>query len=911
MPKLWFFAGAKGTPDTSVDFEDSDSEWHEALSSPEVVEKAQKNDSPAICGAEFAPGAKTKEQTPDNLLWSHALVFDVDVWDHRAPFSLEELLAEFEGIRAIGWNTFSSSPAEKRWRVVVPLAAPMPPGKYRAICQYFNECLGYTMAESTFDAGRLGFFGTVNSETAKEDYQYFISQGEYFDWRVLDLEEEDLHGHKKALDPLDLTRNPDWISDDQALKSAKRYFKRSGEEVDVGNRHAHLLKVACRLWWEWALDEESVRIVLHEVNQSFPEPKPDADVETEIIAAYDRVFGENRVEQPSLFGAQRDPIDRSSVATIEEHARRLRRSQEDAQRLVGRALTHIAKGEPFGDAAEARNLIAKAAEELARTYPRDTPERLLDLMRPSLRAQRNAGSTANVPTDVEILNIIRHTQGISRKRQEEKEKEKQDDLTHRIEQATNYARSTPYSPQEYRKYEREGLTDRRWILWHGRSFYFFSNGDYVGPFAEREAQLGAYMHFAAAEDRVKLSVMTSDGKVRRLTIDELAATYGSPVQRVYCCLNKDKTSYNPREGVLELVKTPLRDLDAVYSKEIDEWLRRLADDKYDLLCEWLAAVTYLDKPLSALYLCTKKGQGKNLFVEGLARLWSTGGFPHLNGFKPEYAELCPLVLCDEKLPFEWKKDVSGKLRTFISQSVRPVSRKYQNDYFLTGYFRLIFASNTPAMFRGEDSISLEEQSAYADRVLMINTLKHNSDVAGQYLRLLSQNGFVLDDFIYKDIFAKHVLWLRDNHSVDFRKRFFVQDSQEEFAKAVAISDPTQAKVLEWVFSFLENGRFRNDAVLCKTGTLFVNSTYMLDDWDEYFSDKKDISVAKLGRALSKISNTSCFVERAGASQGTKKKRYYKLREDVVDYWATAHSYDTQMVQDMFQKLEKEKGFTIA
>lgn len=911
MPKLWFFSGAQGTPDTSVDFEDADSEWHEALASPEVVEKTKKTESPAICGAEFAPGSKTKEQTPENLLWSHALVFDIDVWDERQPFTLEELVEEFEGLRAIGWNTFSSSPAEKRWRVVVPLASPMPPGRYRALCRYFNDCLGHTMAESTFDAGRLGFFGTVNSETAKEDYQYFISQGEYFDWTALDLEEEDLTGHRKALDPLDLTRSPDWISDEQALKSAKRYFKRSGEEVEVGNRHAHLLKVACRLWWEWALDEDSVREVLYEVNEAFPEPKTETEVESEILAAYDRVFGENRVEQPSLFGAQRDPIDRSSITAIEEHAKRLRRSQEDAQRLVGRALLHISRGEPLGDAAEARNLIAKASEELARTYPRDTPERLLDLMRPSLRAQRNAGSTTNVPTDVEIINIIKHTQGISRKRQEEKEKERQDDLTHRIEQATNYARSTPYTAQEYRKFEKDGLTDRRWILWHGRSFYFFSNGEYVGPFSEKEAQLAAYMHFSMAEDRVKLSVMTAEGRVRRLTIDELAASYGSPLLKVFCCLNKDKTVYKPTEGVLELVRTPLRPLDPTFSKEADDWLRLLADDKYDLLCKWLAAVTFLDKPLAALYLCTKKGQGKNLFVEGLARLWSTGGYSHLNGFKPEYAELCPLVLCDEKLPFEWKKDVSGKLRTFISQSVRPVSRKYQNDYFLTGYFRLVFASNTPSMFRGEESSNLEEQSAYADRVLMINTLKNKSDSAGTYLRNLSANGFVLDDFIYKDIFAKHVLWLRDHYSIDFRKRFFVEDTQKEFSKAISISDPMQSKVLEWIFSFLENGRFRNDAVLCKGGTIFTNSSYVLDDWGEYFPDNKEVSVARVGRALSKMSSAVCWVERSGASKGAKRKRYYRLREDIIEYWANSNNYDPHLLQEMFDKLEKEKGFSVA
>ena len=909
MPKLWFYDGAKGTPNTALCFEDSDAEWHEALSKVDVVDRKEKTNSPAICGAEFVPEATSKEQTADNLLWSHAVILDVDVWENREPFALEELKEQFEGLRAIFWKTFSSSPAEQRWRVVVPLKTPMPPTKHISLCKYLNDCLEGTVAESTFDPGRLGFFGTVGSETGRDDYEYHISQGEYLDWTVLDLEEEDLTGHKKALTPANLTRSPDWISEEQALKSAKRYFKRSGEEIDVGSRHAHLLKVACRLWWEWAIQErEDVSKVLHEVNEGFVEPKAPMDVEAEVDAAYERVFGENRVEQPTLYGAQRDPIERSSVAAVTERGKRLKRSKEDAQRLIGRALLHIAKGEPVGDATEARTLISKAAEELARSYSRDTPERLLDLMRPSLRAQRAAGTTANIPTDVEVINVIKHVQGIQRKRQEHKEKEKLDQLTERIEKATRYKRSTPYTTAEYKRFERDGLTDRSWILWHGRSFFLFSNGEYVGPFSDKEAQLEAYMHFAAAEDRIQLSTMTMEGKLRRYTIDELAAMYGSPVQKVFVCLDKDKSAYKPREDTLETVRAPLRPLEPQFSQEIDAWLKTLAEDKYDVLCEWLAAVTYIDKPLAALYLCTKKGQGKNLFVEGLARLWSTGGYSHLNRFKPEYLETCPLVFCDERIPSEWRHDVAGKLRSFVSQSVRTVSPKYKNDYFLRGYARLVFASNKATMLGSLYHLEKAEQDAYADRVLLINTLKRKSDVAGAYLRNLSAQGFVLDDFIYEDLLAKHALWLRDNYKIDFRKRFFVEDQQKEFAKATVVGDVLSNRVLEWIFSFLESGVYRNDAVLAKNNQIYVNGTYMLDVWDSYDSDKKDLNVNKVGRILNRLGK-SVKVERSGASKKTVKK-YYALSPEILDYWVSCRDYEAGHIDELCKKLEDAKGFSI-
>lgn len=910
MPKLWFFDGAKGTPDSAVCFEDADHEWHEALSKVEVTDRKEKTNSPAICGAEFAPGATSKEQTEDNLLWSHAVILDVDVWEDRKPFTLEELKEQFEGLRAIFWKTFSSSPAEQRWRVVVPLKTPMPPTKHASLCKYLNDCLENTVAESTFDPGRLGFFGTVGSETGKDDYEYYISQGEYLDWTVLDLEEEDLTGHKKALTPANLTRSPDWISEEQALQSAKRYFKRSGEEVEVGNRHAHLLKVACRLWWEWAIESrENVAKVLHEVNESFSEPKSFEDVEAEIEAGYERVFGENRVEQPTLYGAQRDPIERSSVAAITERGKRLKRSKEDAQRLVGRALLHLAKGEPVGDATEARTLISKAAEELARSYPRDTPERLLDLMRPSLRAQRAAGTTSNIPTDVEVINVIKHVQGIQRRRQEAKEQEKLDQLTERIQKATKYRRSTPYSAQEYRRFERNGLTDRSWILWHGRSFYFFCDGEYVGPFSDREAQLEAYIYFSPAEDRVQLSTMTNEGKLRRYTIDELASMYGSPIENVFSCLDRDTSCYKPREAVLEVARAPLRELDPQFCPEIDIWLQKLAQDKYDVLCDWLAALPYVDKPLAALYLCTKKGQGKNLLIEGLARLWSTGGYPLLSKFKPEHLEMCPMVFCDERLPYDWKQDVAGRLRSFISQSVRPVSLKYKNDYFLRGYARLVFASNTSNLLGSLYTLQQAEQDAYSDRVLLINTLKNSNvaDEAGDYLASLSQSGFVLDDFIHKDLLAKHVLWLRDNRKIDFRKRFFVDDPQKEFAKATTVGDVFTNRLMEWVFSFVESGVYRNDAVLSRDQKIYVNATYAMDVWDAYDADKKEINVNRIGRALNKVGK-KVKVERDGAKKIVK--RYYILNEEIVDYWTNCREIEKSHLTEICKKLEDAKGFKI-
>lgn len=911
MPKLWFYAGSTGTPDTSVAFEDSDEEWTEALSSPEVLEPAQKNKCVAVCGAEFAEGAVSKEQTADNLYWSHALVLDIDVWrEDRPPYTLEEIQELFDGIRFIAWNSFSSTDVERRWRVVVPLATPMPPSRYRALWTYLNGCLDGTMSDSTADPGRLGYLGAVGSQIGLDQYRWCIGHGEYLDWQPLDLDEDELTGHKKAIDPLNLTRSPEWISDAQALKNAKNYFKRAGDDVEVGSRHAHLLKVACRLWWEWALSEDAVREVLHEVNDNFVDPKPPDDVEAEVQAAWERCFGEKRVEQPALFGQQRDPIDRCTTAAIMEHGKRLRRSQEDSRRLVGRALLAIAEGAPIGEPSEARTLISRAAEEIARAYPRDSPERLCDLLRPSLRAQKASGASVAVPTDTEVLSWIQHVQRTQRSRQEQREKARADDLAQRILSATDHTRSTTYSAQEYKQFYANGLTDRSWVLWQNRSFFLYSNGEYVGPFSDRAAQLEAYLHFAAAQDKIELETLAADGKLRRYSIDELAMKYGSSVKHVFVHLDKDKSKYNPQDSILEIAKCPVREMDAEFSAEVDEWLKALAQDKYEMLCEWLAAVTYLDKPLIALFLCTKKGQGKNLLVEGITRLWTKGGYASLHGFQASRLESCPLVFCDEKLPQDWRKDPIGKLMHFVSASKHHVKKPYVGEYDVIGYSRLVFSSNDPALFASEELSKKAANEAFYDRVLMINTLNAQEDLAGDYLRSLSASGFVLDDFITKDIVAKHLLWLRDNKKIDFRKRFFVQDSNKEFEKASSVTNALPDRVLNWILAFLETGKFQNDAVLAKAGALYVNATDMYEIWEMYDNDKKSVPAGKLTRTVSYLAEKSVKISRQSSASNKVKRRYKKINPSFLDYWIKANDQDKKQYDELVLELEQRKPFNI-
>jgi hypothetical protein len=386
--RLWLYGGAFAAPNTATEFLDTDEEWIEILDDPEVVtDKARKTDAPAVCGAEFRPGATSKEQSADNLIWSHALVLDVDYWDHpptsrypsRAPFTPEELKAKMDelGVRYIAFSTWSSSTACWKWRVVVPFASPMPPTYYGPLWDALNEHLEGAMSEATRDVGRLGFVRIVNSDTNKAAYRWWIGAGPRLDWGALDLVPEQDVTMKRALTPADLTRSPDWSTDAEAMQSARRYFRNVGVDVEEGNRHETLLRIGCKLWWDWALNEDQVREILTRVNGNFPMPKSDEEVEKEIAASHERTLGTRRVEQPAAYGEQREPVAKLTKTGIAELGKRMKLRNKEEDRVVGRALQNIAKEKPLGEPSEAKTLAMKVAEALAREYSHEACARPL------------------------------------------------------------------------------------------------------------------------------------------------------------------------------------------------------------------------------------------------------------------------------------------------------------------------------------------------------------------------------------------------------------------------------------------------------------------------------------------------------------------------------------------------------
>jgi hypothetical protein len=144
-PRVWVYQNVAHTPAEALEVEDTDQNWRDLLSEPEVFE--DKGDSPAFCGCEFAPEADRR--LLKHAIATHCFIFDVDVWrSDRPPFTLDELSALFDGFRFIAYtssgrmsndprpcSSSTTSATASRYRVASALAS-----NTRVVCASRNPC---------------------------------------------------------------------------------------------------------------------------------------------------------------------------------------------------------------------------------------------------------------------------------------------------------------------------------------------------------------------------------------------------------------------------------------------------------------------------------------------------------------------------------------------------------------------------------------------------------------------------------------------------------------------------------------------------------------------------------------------------------------------------------------------------
>lgn len=546
--------------------------------------------------------------------------------------------------------------------------------------------------------------------------------------------------------------------------------------------------------------------------------------------------------------------------SLERLAKRLRKKSSDYLAAQGEALLNVCRGDPFATHGDRDNAIFRLACLLAEEFPESDAGSIAEHFAPSL--QLMAKHAPDCPTVDDVAYKLERAQADVRGKQQAVAAQEALQKTHRLREAWNNCRATPYTPEEIESFGPE--IAKRWVVQRDKSFYLFFNGGYRGPFTEAEVVNAAAVHLAPASSAgVYLYKLTDSGEQTFKSVKTLVDDYGTVAADATADLAAQRTRYDERERCIIEAPCPLRPIKPVYHADVDQWLRILCWDNpyyYENLKTWLAVVTRLDFICSALFLTGKKSVGKSMLALAIARLWSTRGPTSLKDAFETFNDAlarCPFTFADEHLP----KDFRGytkfdELRSHIQQVERSYNRKFLPTSKLLGATRTMIAAHTKTILRTPQTLSDDEISAIIERFFHIPT----NPAAADYLASLHPNTFERG-WVTGDVVAEHILWLRDNHPHASQGRFYVHVPDENLFRVLSTQSGAKGAICQWLVSYLlspvefHKSAYSNLFVRVKHGKLLVNPRGLMSNWDTYIGkNEKCPSIGIISRAVTELSN---------------------------------------------------------
>jgi len=194
-----------------------------------------------------------------------------------------------------------------------------------------------------------------------------------------------------------------------------------------------------------------------------------------------------------------------------------------------------------------------------------------------------------------------------------------------------------------------------------------------------------------------------------------------------------RTTFDRTTRTLRRAVCPLRPVVAAEQADVAEWLAELAGGPaeagpggaLDLLLDWLATVTILDRATAALYLRGKPDAGKTLFARGVASPWADAPVAFATAVGQFNAGLldCPVVHLSEgvdKKAASGKEGFSAAFRALVGDRTHRTEAKYEPAGTLVGHPRVIIgANNDDALPIGEGHHTRDDLDAIARRVLYL------------------------------------------------------------------------------------------------------------------------------------------------------------------------------------------------
>lgn len=794
-----------------------------------------------FCPAEYRPHTTRGK---DNVLRLWLFVADMDYLTEQQALEVRQKLFH-SGHAAVIYTSWKHCIMPWRLRVVMPLSHPVATEDWPDFWDRMNAAFGGRCDVACNGVERM-YFGPF-APAGTEAYNFF----EVYQGQALDV--DTIFGEVRE------RRDPD-----RALAIRKLAEAWPGGGKDEPRHKAHIA-LAGGLLLSGVSDAEAVEILCRvaaaqDPNNENRQKREDFVNRTrERIASGERVVGWTELAKyvdPKVTMYAKQVLEAPPQIAMEQmklFADALARKRDDRSQELGKALQAICEGKDYAPPANRSELAFRLCHALAERFVHGDPKSIAGLFEATL--QKIGITSSTVPSVDELVFHIKRRQDEIKTREREKKLSEINQTEARLKEAWNDGRVTPYTSDEIVSF---GEISKRWIIQSDRSYYFFFNGSYTGPYTESAAPVAMARDLAPASSAgVQLYTFSEkEGKTFK-ALKSLTDDYGTVAKQVILDLNAQKSTYDERFRALIEAPCPVRPIIPRYHEDIDHWMYILAGDQYENLKTWMAIATRLDLVCVAPFLVGERSVGKSMFGLGMSRLFGTSGPTSLESAFEAFNDSLlqnPITIADESLPKNFRgQPETAKLRLFIQQRERTVRRKFIANAKLLGCTRTIICAHNISILRSTEHMSENEVTGTAERLLYIPC----NPEAARFLETINtfERGWVDGDGI-----AEHALWLRDNHVHESQGRFYIKSANEEIVRMLSTGSGIKSMVCQWLVRFLlDPGRVEHSAnnkdalVRVFNGHVLVNVRGVSEMWKTYFPNENAPSTSVLSSAISELS----------------------------------------------------------
>lgn len=581
-----------------------------------------------------------------------------------------------------------------------------------------------------------------------------------------------------------------------------------------------------------------------------------------------------------LPGPAPTPRERVTREHIVRFARSLTRKRNDADQEKGLLLQRVIAGEPFAEPGNRDNTIFRLSLLLGERFIDADPSTIAQFFASSLSIMGD-----DPPTVEQVTSKIDRAQTNLRRERDAIARDHTISIKRQIKDAFGTTRDTPYTKAEF-----NAAPARRWVIQKGRSYYTRVGDTYRGPYTQDEAQSAIVRDLSPAHPFFELYTVNQFGERSPKTLGRIVREIGFVAADVAVSLSAQKAYFDEEARTLIEAPTPLRKITPRFYSEIDQWLEHLGGDMSYLLKAWIANVTRLDQPCTALFLTGHKHTGKSIIAEGLSRLWTPLGLPTpletVLGTNFNDSQLrCPLVFADERLPTDHRGRVlNAELRHYIQSRRRPLRRKFLPNSDMLGAVRLIISANNEEILSTTENLSNHDIGAIVDRYLHVPAQVE----AYKFLKNIDARSWVEEDKI-----AAHALHLKDNHPWNPNGRFIVHADDNSLHSRLISSSGIRSAVLQFCVGYLLEPQLVDKDARAKwwirthNGRLCVNPKALISGWAHYVTNEKCPNTGAISSALQALATQERVRLR---KPGGDRPNYRIISQDHLTVWAVKNGF---------------------